>query len=100
MKRIPKKLEASIRAREGAVPYSRTAVGWGIHILEAPNGIAVIWTTIGTVLVGFLLAVLWACLKENVQEAFSIGAFVIAAQPAISFAFFTHYPIHSAGKNT
>lgn len=45
-----------------------------------------------------LLALLWALLKEDVQGAFGIGAFMIAAQSAVALAFFTYYPVHSAGK--
>jgi hypothetical protein len=98
LKRLPKKLKDSIHARQGAAPYSGQVIGWGIHILEAPNGIAIIWITVGTTLLAFLLAVLWAALKEDVQGAFGIGAFVVAAQSAIAFAFFNYYPIHSTGK--
>jgi hypothetical protein len=37
-------------------------------------------------------------LKKDVQGAFGIGAFLIAAQSAVAFAFFTYYPIPSTDR--
>ena len=98
MRRLPKKLTARKRARDGAASFFITAVGWGIYVLEAQHGIAVIWITVGTVLISFVLAVLWAALIKDVQGAFGIAAFLVAAQGAIIFAFFNYHPIHSAGR--
>lgn len=74
------------------------AVGWGIHIIEGPDGMVILWLTVATILVSFILAVLWAVFRKDVQGAFGIAAFVVASESALAVSFFNFYPIQRGLK--
>lgn len=66
------------------------AHGWGLHIIEGPNGAVLTWMIVAGVMVSFLAAVVWSAAMRDVQGGFGIAAFVIAAQSTLMFAFFRY----------
>lgn len=98
MNRLPKKLNSSIYSSTNSQHPGWQAVGWGVHIVEGPNGKAMMWLTVVTCLISFIFAVLWSVVKGDTQGAFGIGSFLVAFQTALAFAFFNYYPLHRVSK--
>ena len=77
------KLKESIMQSTEPLP-----VGWGIHIIEGPNRIAMFWVTIGTVLLSFILSTVWTAVKGDIQGGFGLGAWIISVPNVLMVAFF------------
>ena len=77
MHRLPKKLKDSIFSNSDEFP-----VGWGIHIIEAPDYYIISALVLLGLAVSGALAILWAVLMKDVQGAFGIGSYVATVQAA------------------
>lgn len=91
--RLPKKLNSSIHQGSSPLHLGWQATGWGIYIVEGPNQRAILWFTVAIVVVSLGVALLWAFLKDDVQGAFGIAAYVVTSVSALLFAFFHYYPV-------
>lgn len=92
LNRLPKKLNSSIHHDPALLHSGCQAHGWGIHIIEGANKVAIMWLTLVTVSVSFFFALLWAVFMRDVQGAFGIAAFIVASEAALAFSFFSVYP--------
>jgi hypothetical protein len=61
--------------------------GWGIHIIEGPNRIAVFWTILLTVLAGIVTFIVWSQVRHDQQGGAGIGALIVALPSVILTAF-------------
>jgi hypothetical protein len=73
LNRFPKRVKRRLKVAGGVRP------GWGLQFVEGWNMkkiwiIAFVLFGLGSLLVG----VLWACFEHNVQDAFSISAYIVA----------------------
>jgi hypothetical protein len=73
MPRLPKKLDPSIMRFTGAVNY-----GWGIHITEGPNYIAIGVINLLMMVVSGLVAFLWKYFIHDFQGAFGFAGWIVA----------------------
>lgn len=92
LNRLPKKLNDSIHHDPALLHSGSQALGWGVHIIEGPNEVAIMWLTMATICVSFCSAVTWAVVMRDVQGAFGIAAFIVASEAALAFSFFSVYP--------
>lgn len=92
LNRLPKELNDSIHHDPALLYSGRRALGWGIHIVEGPNGVAIMWLTMATICVSFCFAVTWAVVMRDVQGAFGMAAFNVASEATLAFSFFSVYP--------
>lgn len=97
LSRLPKKRDTRILPSQSTVHQGTSyATGWGVHIIELPNGDAIFRITVASVLANLLLALTYiGATHGDVQGAFAISAFLVAGESAITFAYF-HY--HNAGQ--
>ena len=86
LNRLPKKLNHSIHECPNSVHVGWQAHGWGIHIIEGPNGKAILALTVITSALSLVAALVWASLKNDVSGAFGIAAFVVATVKMLVFA--------------
>ncbi|MCJ1264418.1 hypothetical protein MMC22_004289 [Lobaria immixta] len=94
--RLPKKLNHSIHQNPdpSSTHIGWQAHGWGVQIIEGPNGKAMLWLTVVNVLTSLAAALSWGFVKSDVQGACGIGGFMLAASSAMVFAFYTYYQVH------
>lgn len=97
LSRLPKKRDTRILPAKSIIHQGTSyATGWGVHIIESPNGEAIFRITVASVLTNLLLALIYiGATRGDVQGAFAISAFLVAGESAITFAYF-HY--HNAGQ--
>jgi hypothetical protein len=98
LNRLPKKLGSSIHQNSEPFHVGCQVRGWGIHVVEGPNGRAMFWLTLTAIISSSLGAVLYAGLTRDVQSAFSIAGFVLAAFGTIMFAVFNYSPMNYAQR--
>ena len=98
LNRLPKKLNCSIHDSPDSVYIGWQAHGWGIHIIEGPNGRAILTFTVMSTVLSFAVALVWSILKDDVSGAFGIAAFIIASANVLIFAFFNYYPAQRFSK--
>ncbi|KAH6999455.1 hypothetical protein EDB80DRAFT_724692, partial [Ilyonectria destructans] len=61
--------------------------GYGIHIIEGPNRVAIFWIFMTTMAASILACVLWPALNKDVQGCTSLGVLVVALPAAVPVAF-------------
>lgn len=93
--RLPKKLNHSIHRSfdPNSTHIGWQALGWGIHIVEGPNEMAMLWLTVANFLVSLAAALAWALIKKDVQAACGIGGLILAAASTLIYSFFTYYQV-------
>jgi hypothetical protein len=74
MLRLPRKLQTSILTTAAAA----TAFGWGIHIDEGPNYVAIFWANFIVLVLSGVAALLWNFLEHDFQGAFGFACWIIA----------------------
>ncbi|KAL8755981.1 MAG: hypothetical protein Q9184_004644 [Pyrenodesmia sp. 2 TL-2023] len=86
LNRLPKKLHSSIHQLGEGPHVGWQAMGWGVHIIEGPNGRAVL--ALHMLLVGVSLAgaIAWSVWKSDVQGGFGIAGFAVAATSVLVWA--------------
>ncbi|KAF2493732.1 hypothetical protein BU16DRAFT_53033 [Lophium mytilinum] len=78
--RMPKKLQDGIL---GALGSAFSPIGWGVHIHEGPNKLAIAIFVSLTLLASLVAAALWSVLKKDAQGGLGIGQYVVAVSTAI-----------------
>ena len=78
--RSPKKLRQRIEYGSGTHP----AIGWGVHIVEGPNWVAISVVSQIVLFLTLILSVLFSVLKNDVSAGFAMGAYVVAALTAVN----------------
>ena len=102
LSRLPKKRGTRFLAPQSTSYQDKKYVtGWGVHIIEVPNGDAIIWTTGIGVLFSLTIALIYIGVSRgDVQSAFAISAFLVASESALMFAFFHyHYAVWGVSKS-
>ena len=86
LRRLPKKMNYSLlNASEELV------TGWGLHIIEGPNWVA-IWTAAFCVtFVSGVLSTLWSILRNDVSGGFGIGSWLVSASTLGMMAYFSKW---------
>jgi hypothetical protein len=69
---IPKKLNDKLLYNSGCRPF-----GWGVHIVEGPNWLALYLFALGFVTLSGILAVVYSALTKDVSSGFAVGAYVV-----------------------
>lgn len=82
MHRIPRKLKTSI-LNEG---IASAAFGWGVHIEEGPNYVAILWTNLAVPILSGLFATMWTIFKHDFQGGFGFACWYIAVLNTFMFA--------------
>ena len=87
LRRLPQKLDASIHIQRGQ-NADGIVEGWGIHIVEGPNGLAIFWTSvlIATTTVA-ASAIYWGATGDG-QTATGLGALISATWAIMMPAFY------------
>lgn len=86
MGRLPKKLRESMFNNTEQDP-----TGWGVHILESPDYYVVFMIVFAGLLASGLFAVLWACLRQDIQGGFAVGGYIATVQGALMAAYFAKW---------
>ncbi|MCJ1438964.1 hypothetical protein MMC27_008354 [Xylographa pallens] len=86
LRRLPKKMNYSLlNASEELV------TGWGLHIIEGPNWVA-IWTAAFCVtFVSGVFSTLWSILRNDVSGGFGIGSWLVSALTLGIMAYFSKW---------
>ncbi|PTB65094.1 p53-like transcription factor [Trichoderma citrinoviride] len=79
--RLPQRLNGKV------LHCGEAAEGWGIHVVEGPNRLAVFWIVMATVFASVLASVLWASLMGDIQGGTGLGALIMALPGVIMAAF-------------
>lgn len=66
---FPKKIKDEFRYE-----YQRTGIGWGIHISEELNPLAVVWVGLFILLASGVLGLLYSLITKDVGAGFTISA--------------------------
>ena len=74
LERLPKKLDESILAGSN----SSMRFGWGVHIIEGPNKVALSWTTFAGLALSFVVSALYAHFRHTQEQGFGIGQWMVA----------------------
>jgi hypothetical protein len=75
VERLPKKLGESL-VRSLAVDEFRE--GWGIHIIEGPNKVAICWALMFVLVVSFGVSVGYDLIQKVEDSGFAIGQWMVA----------------------
>ncbi|KAH6838570.1 hypothetical protein B0I37DRAFT_409119 [Chaetomium sp. MPI-CAGE-AT-0009] len=78
--RIPQKLDRSILQIQTP---NDLVTGWGVHIIEGLNKTAVLLCSLVGLLISMIVAVVWAVVKDDVQGAFGIGAWLTSVEAIV-----------------
>lgn len=74
LKRLPKKVGTSMLAnRQPTLQF-----GWGVHIIEGPNKVALSWTTFFGLALSFLVSALYCHFWHTQEQGFAIGQWMVA----------------------
>jgi hypothetical protein len=92
LNRLPKKLQHSIYQNPNPPQIGWQAHGWAVHIIEGPNGKAMLALTAVVVIVTFGFALIWASVRKDVQGAYGIASYVVACASSMIFGFYVYYP--------
>jgi hypothetical protein len=84
LRRLPKKLEASIFSNDSPVNF-----GWGIHIVEGPNMRKIACVMLLGLLVSFMATGLWWVRSNDIQGATGLGSLMLAALGLMAALFIT-----------
>lgn len=79
--KIPKRLKQ--RLIDCPVPID----GWGIHIIEGPNKMAIWWITLFTMFSSILASTLWSSLRADIQGGTGLGSLILAMPSVFLSAF-------------
>jgi hypothetical protein len=71
---FPKKLKSEFRYK-----YQRTGIGWGIHIIEGLNPLAVVWFGVLIFLTSGVFGLLYSLVTKDVGAGFTIAAWYAGA---------------------
>ncbi|MCJ1380772.1 hypothetical protein MMC17_003881 [Xylographa soralifera] len=84
--RLPKKMNHSLLNSS-----EELVTGWGLHIIEGPNWVA-IWTAAFCVtFVSGVVSTLWSVLRNDVSGGFGIGSWLVSASTLGMMAYFSKW---------
>ena len=78
--RVPKKLATGI---SGALGSALNPVGWGVHIHEGPDNLAIALYCMCSLLISLVATLLWSILRRDVQGGTSIGQYIVGVTTSI-----------------
>ncbi|KAF2185911.1 HET-domain-containing protein [Zopfia rhizophila CBS 207.26] len=84
LKRLPKKVGTSILASQ----QSTLQFGWGVHIIEGPNKVALSWTTFFGLALSFAVSMLYCHFWHTQEQGFAIGQWMVAVLGAAMAALY------------
>lgn len=74
LQRLPKKVGSSVLVGQNcALPF-----GWGVHIIEGPNKVALSWTTFAGLFLSFVVSALYCHFWRTQEQGFAIGQWMVA----------------------
>lgn len=79
--RLPQRLNGKV------LHCGEAAEGWGIHVVEGPNRVAIFWVIILTALAGVLMSALWSSIRGDIQGGMGLGALIVALPSVLMTAF-------------
>ncbi|KAH7086220.1 hypothetical protein FB567DRAFT_593168 [Paraphoma chrysanthemicola] len=84
LERLPKKMKTSI------LPSSKAEMkfGWGVHIIEGPNKVALGWMTFLALALSFVVSALYAHFWHTQEQGFAIGQWLVAVLTAAMAALY------------
>ncbi|KAF3001373.1 hypothetical protein E8E13_006616 [Curvularia kusanoi] len=74
--RLPKKLGDSLTRSLGADDLLE---GWGIHIIEGPNKVAICWALMAVLAASLAVSIVYDFLTRSGESGFAIGQWMVAA---------------------
>jgi hypothetical protein len=78
LRRLPKKTGTSILAgQQPALQF-----GWGVHIIEGPNKVALSWITFLSLALSFVFSALYSHFWHTQEQGFGIGQWMVAVLSA------------------
>ncbi|MCJ1403746.1 hypothetical protein MMC11_006969 [Xylographa trunciseda] len=86
LKRIPKKLNHSLLTSSDEL-----VIGWGLHIIEGPNWVAVWIAGFCIIFLSCALSLLWAIFRSDVSGGFGMGAWLVSLSTLGMMAFFSKW---------
>jgi hypothetical protein len=84
LNRLPKKVGASILGGQ----QSSLQFGWGVHIIEGPNKVALSWTTFAGLALSFAVSLLYCHFWHTQEQGFAIGQWMVAVLGAAMAALY------------
>jgi hypothetical protein len=78
LEQLPKRNCGELEAK-----VNKRVEGWGILLKEGLNSRKVNGIVFSIVVISLIFVILWSWLKENIQEGFGVGQYIIAAALAI-----------------
>lgn len=81
--RLPKKIGGSILSEN--VPHT---FGWGVHIIEGPNKVALSWALVASIVASFVISVMYAVIAKTQEQGFGIGQWFMAVITAVMAALY------------
>lgn len=91
MNRLPKKLKTSIFDNANPLQTDEIPIGWGVHIEETPNRF-IAWVVLLCILsASGIFSVTFAAITQDLQSAFTVGAYIVAVLTAVTGALFFHW---------
>jgi hypothetical protein len=76
--RLPKRLEKGLEELRRSSDAEIDVVGWGIHIIEGPNVVAMTCVTSVVMVLCGIGSTVYGVLMKDVSGGFAIGAFIVA----------------------
>lgn len=64
------------------------ALGWGVHIVEGPNKVALSLAVFAGIGLSFIVSVLYAIIAKTQEQGFGIGSCMMASSAAIIAALY------------
>lgn len=56
----------------------RVVFGWGVHIIEGPNKVALSWATFIGLCLSFVVSIFYSKLMNTQEQGFGIGQWMVA----------------------
>ena len=78
--RVPKKLTTGV---SGAIGSALNPVGWGAHIHEGSNNLAIALCCMCSSLISLVTRLLWSILQRDVQGGTDIGQYIVGVTISI-----------------
>lgn len=87
LNRLPKKVGCSIFMNQ----QSSLEFGWGVHIIEGANKVALSWATFICLALSFVVSLLYCHFWHTQEQGFGIGQWMVAVLAAAMAALYFHW---------
>lgn len=76
-----------VRLDNRVIDGDEACYGYGVHIIEGPNRIAIFWIFMTAMAASILACVLWSASNKDIQGGTSLGSLIVALPAAVLAAF-------------